>query len=122
MTFPLVSLLMPDHKHAALVMLSVTLVLRATTGTSVSTSAAMITNMSSPKGQLGEVNGFGMTMMALMRALGPAIGGFVWSTTLQLNIPQHQFVTYGLVAAGAFATSFLYRPAVINMVLIRSAA
>lgn len=110
MAMPAASLLAPD-KAAVLGALVVVCLLRSALGTSVFTSSAIMVNAAAPPGQLGAVNGFGSSIVALLRGLGPALGGWLWSATLALGVPCHQYVTYAVVAAGLLATSFLYSDA-----------
>ena len=38
------------------------------------------------------MNGAGQAVSALMRAIGPTIGGFSWSASISLHIPGQQYL------------------------------
>ena len=46
---------------------------------------------------LGAVNGFGQSVAAIARAVGPAVGGALWAWSVQTD-----FVYINFIAAGAF--------------------
>ena len=71
------------------------------------TSSMLMVNKSSPAGQLGEVNGMGQCLAALVRGLGPAIAGLEWSASL--NGPGGaQFAPFVSIAAMALLGTVLY--------------
>ena len=73
--FPATSaVLLVGGKSLALGCLCVLTVLRRVVGVNVVTSTTMIVNLSAPRAQLGAVNGFGQSIVALCRALGPGAG------------------------------------------------
>lgn len=104
---PAVSAL-PPYKLLVLVALSVIFLLRSVLGTSVFTSSAIMVNISAPPGQLGAVNGFGSSIVALLRGVGPGLGGWLWSATLAIGVPYHQYISYAVVAVGLLGTSYYY--------------
>jgi len=50
--------------------------------TTAFTAVMIIVNSSAPTGDIGAVNGMGQSMAAFMRALGPLLGGSLWSSAL----------------------------------------
>jgi hypothetical protein len=58
--------------------------------------------------QLGEVNGIGQTIAALVRGLGPAMGGLLWSACLALHMPGQQFAPFAAVALLAVGAWWVY--------------
>jgi hypothetical protein len=60
-----------------------------------------LVNLAAPKESLGQVNGAGQTLASAVRALGPWLGGILWSLSLvvfkSLGIPSgHQWVPFAL--------------------------
>lgn len=49
-------------------------------------------NAAGPPGAAGAVNGAGQAVSALMRAIGPTIGGFSWSASISLHMPGQQYL------------------------------
>ncbi|KAJ3208742.1 hypothetical protein HK099_008651 [Clydaea vesicula] len=75
------------------------------------TTVMIMINNSSTREQLGFVNGVGQTTAALVRAIGPAFGGILWSWSLtnKLNFPFNYFFIFILLAilsSFAFIQSF----------------
>jgi MFS family permease len=76
------------------------------------TSVMVLVNSSVGPDQLGEVNGLGQSLAALARALGPALGGSLWSalgpTVSAVPAAARGFVVFGccaLVLAAALAVA-----------------
>ncbi|CAG8695326.1 7225_t:CDS:2, partial [Cetraspora pellucida] len=61
-------------------------------------------NNSASSDVLGTVNGIGQTSASLTRALGPALGGFLWSWSLtnNLSFPFDYFFIYIIISAATF--------------------
>lgn len=68
----------------------------------------VIVNLVAPREAMGSVNGVGQTSAAAVRALGPALAGILWSTSLGLTTPGHQFLPFTVAAVAAVVTQVLY--------------
>jgi MFS family permease len=76
------------------------------------TSSVMMVNMSAPPGALGTVNGLGQSASSLFRAIGPTLGGWIFSLSLVLGLPfpfDFHFVFFfaGSIGLGIFCLTFL---------------
>ncbi|KAI9598984.1 major facilitator superfamily domain-containing protein [Syncephalis fuscata] len=58
-------------------------------------------------GALGTVNGVGVAMQSLARAIGPALGGAVWSWSLQhgLHYPFNYTLVWNIIGCSCFITA-----------------
>jgi len=75
--------------------------LKSISGSNAFTSCLVLVNLAAPKESLGQVNGAGQTLASAVRALGPWLGGILWSLSLavfkSLGIPSgHQWVPFAL--------------------------
>jgi len=75
--------------------------LKSISGSNAFTSCLVLVNLAAPKESLGSVNGAGQTLASGVRALGPWLGGILWSLSLvtfnSLGIPAgHQWVPFAL--------------------------
>jgi hypothetical protein len=57
----------------------------------------MIVNHSVEDSDLGKVNGFGQTLAAISRSVGPALGGAMWSISLQYDFTFGNFILTALI-------------------------
>jgi fucose permease len=56
--------------------------LKSVSGSNAFTSCLVLVNLAAPKESLGQVNGLGQTLASFVRALGPWLGGILWSASL----------------------------------------
>lgn len=66
-------------------------------GTGFVSAIVLLTNSAPPK-SMGAVVGIGHSFSSLFRAGAPALGGVLWSLSLHLKFPLHQFLAWVLVA------------------------
>jgi hypothetical protein len=85
------------------------MVVRAMIGSSAFTAVMIIVNNGSPTGSLGAVNGLGQAGASLSRALGPLLGGSIWSLSLSSHLPAHQFLPFLLPVSICVAAVLLAR-------------
>jgi MFS family permease len=71
------------------------------------TGSMILVNKAAPGGQLGEVNGMGQCLAALVRGLGPAIAGVEWAASLK-GPAGAQFAPFVSIAAMALLGTVLY--------------
>ena len=57
----------------------------------------MMVNHSVEDCDLGKVNGAGQTVAAMARAVGPALGGVIWSVSLQHGVVFANFTATALI-------------------------
>jgi hypothetical protein len=75
--------LAPAASHAARsALLYSAVALRGAAAVTVFTSSMLLVNRACPPGQLGEVNGAGQALAALVRGLGPAFAGVEWAAAV----------------------------------------
>ncbi len=84
------------------------MVVKAFSQCSAFTGSIIAVNAAPSPAQLGSVNGVGQTLAALVRGLGPALGGVLWSVSLGLHSAGQQFLTFAMIAGVAAATWVLY--------------
>lgn len=72
------------------------------------TGSIIAVNAAPAPEQLGAVNGVGQTLAALVRGVGPALGGLLWAASLGLHSAGKQFLTFGLIAMVAAANWRVY--------------
>jgi hypothetical protein len=88
--------------------------LRGAAAVTVFTSSMVLVNRACPEGQLGEVNGAGQALAALVRGLGPAIAGLEWAAAVRASERAAggpcgaQFVPFATVAALSLSGVALY--------------
>ncbi|CAO3587992.1 unnamed protein product [Absidia cylindrospora] len=77
------------------------------------TSSVMLINDSAPTlDSLGTINGFSLCIAALTRAAGPALCGFIWSsTTSGTNIPSFMqpYIVWAILSFVGIGTFILYQ-------------
>ncbi|GIL70232.1 hypothetical protein Vretifemale_1079 [Volvox reticuliferus] len=105
---PLVANLWNASAIFAQVFLYFAMVVKAFAQCSAFTGSIIAVNAAPSQEQLGAVNGVGQTLAALVRGVGPALGGLLWAVSLGLHSPGQQFLTFGLIAAVAAANFGLY--------------
>ena len=69
----------------------------------------LLVNKAAPKDQMGGVNGAGMTVAALGRAVGPMVGGWLWSASMSTAVPGFQFLPFGASGLLCAASLAYYR-------------
>ena len=74
-----------DKSAAMYCMLLLTSSIKNTLAVMTFTAIIILVNHSVPSKDLGKVNGMGQMLAALARALGPALGGVVWSLSVRLD-------------------------------------
>lgn len=81
------------------VVLVATLVVKQCAGASAFLCVMLIVNQSGSGRELGAVNGIGQSFAALARAIGPALGGFLWSASLHMEswFELHDFVLFSTI-------------------------
>lgn len=92
------------------VVLYVTQGIKGIAGIMALTGATIIVNVlgSQCPGQLGSVVGASQTLLNLVRAVGPALGGLAWALSVSSGAPGHQFRPFVAIAAAALCTTVLY--------------
>jgi len=78
-------------------------------GVTAFTGCMFLVNKFSPPDQIGAVNGAGMTIASLSRAVGPIIGGWLWTTAMAWGVPGYQYLTFGIAGLLCFATSVFFK-------------
>jgi hypothetical protein len=58
--------------------------------------------------QVGRVNGVGQTLASLVRGLGPALGGTLWSLSVASELPGSYFLVFAVISLSAGLTCCLY--------------
>ena len=81
---------------------------RGAAAVTVFTSSMILVNRGAPLGQLGEVNGAGQALAALVRGVGPAIAGLEWGSSVRSSVAGAQFAAFVSVAATALLGVALY--------------
>ena len=97
-----------DSVVAAQLMLCLILGIRIMAETNSFSSSLIMVNTAAPKYAIGKVNGSGQMLASLVRALGPALAGVLWGSSLQLNFPGHQFIPFAALSIVAAGTQFIY--------------
>jgi len=108
MLWPAAALVLTDSKVYSLAFLCTGYILRAMTDNSIITSSAMMVNLVAPSDHLGAVNGMNQMCVSFCRMAGPTLGGLAWGAAVRAELPFHSYAIYGTLAAGLFATSFVY--------------
>lgn len=93
---------------AAQLVLCLILGIRIMAETNSFSSSLIMVNNAAPKHAIGKVNGSGQMLASLVRALGPALAGVLWGSSIQLNIPGHQFIPFAALSIVAAGTQFIY--------------
>lgn len=91
-------------------MLYVTQGVKGIAGIMALSGATIIVNVLGSRcdGQLGSVVGASQTLLNLVRAAGPALGGLTWALSVSSGAAGHQFRPFVAVAAAALCSSVLY--------------
>ncbi|GLC73711.1 hypothetical protein PLESTF_001411000 [Pleodorina starrii] len=105
---PAVADIRTASRVAAQVFLYGAMVVKAFAQSSAFTGSIIAVNAAPSPAQLGAVNGVGQTLAALVRGVGPALGGLLWAVSLGLHSAGQQFLTFGLIAAVAAVNYGLY--------------
>ncbi|KAG2445989.1 hypothetical protein HXX76_000592 [Chlamydomonas incerta] len=105
---PLVADVRVASKAGALVLLYGSMVVKAFAQCSAFTGSIIAVNAAPSQEQLGAVNGVGQTLAALVRGVGPALGGILWAVSLGLHSAGQQFLTFVIIALIAVGNYFLY--------------
>eukprot|EP01104_Vermistella_antarctica_P003012 TRINITY_DN1318_c0_g1_i2.p1 TRINITY_DN1318_c0_g1~~TRINITY_DN1318_c0_g1_i2.p1 ORF type:complete len:745 (-),score=181.09 TRINITY_DN1318_c0_g1_i2:1897-4131(-) len=85
-----------------------TLILRILFASTTFVPVMVFVNNSVPTHNLGTVNGVGQACASLARAIGPALGGAIWSMSESIRqVPGHQYILFVAVAACIVATLLL---------------
>eukprot|EP00200_Dunaliella_tertiolecta_P013041 CAMPEP_0202392632 /NCGR_PEP_ID=MMETSP1127-20130417/92481_1 /ASSEMBLY_ACC=CAM_ASM_000462 /TAXON_ID=3047 /ORGANISM="Dunaliella tertiolecta, Strain CCMP1320" /LENGTH=773 /DNA_ID=CAMNT_0048995161 /DNA_START=24 /DNA_END=2345 /DNA_ORIENTATION=- len=90
------------------VVLYVGMAIKAFAQSSSFTGSIVMVNAAPHASQLGTVNGIGQTMAALVRGLGPALGGIMWAASLSFKHAGQQAFPFTLVALVAIAAHVMY--------------
>ncbi|DBB02074.1 TPA: hypothetical protein ACH3X1_000646 [Trebouxia sp. C0004] len=93
---------------AAQLVLCLILGIRIMAETNAFSSSLIMVKNAAPKHAIGKVNGSGQMLASLVRALGPALAGVLWGSSIQLNIPGHQFIPFAALSIVAAGTQFIY--------------
>eukprot|EP00192_Tetraselmis_astigmatica_P008292 CAMPEP_0117685994 /NCGR_PEP_ID=MMETSP0804-20121206/22140_1 /TAXON_ID=1074897 /ORGANISM="Tetraselmis astigmatica, Strain CCMP880" /LENGTH=652 /DNA_ID=CAMNT_0005497511 /DNA_START=83 /DNA_END=2042 /DNA_ORIENTATION=- len=111
---PLASLFLPS-RHAAMAVMCLTLALKSVAATSTFTSSMVMVNVAAPPKQLGQVNGAGQSIAAFVRGAGPAVGGLLWSLSINTGLPYHQFLVFSLLSLMSLGTTLVYYPQILHI-------
>jgi|APGre2960657404_1045060.scaffolds.fasta_scaffold93346_1 hypothetical protein len=103
---PLASIL--PSLGAAAGLLYAVMVVRAIGNCCAFTGALILVNAAAHPSQLGAVNGFGQSVASLVRGLGPALGGLLWSSSLALGGAGHQFLPFAAVSLAALGGAAVF--------------
>lgn len=68
-----------------------------------------IVNRFAPPAKRGAVNGTAQTLASAVRALGPALGGYMWAVFSSLMAPGHQIIPFVIISACSLATIAVYK-------------
>ena len=55
------------------------------------------------------MNGTAQTLASAVRALGPALGGYMWAVFSGLTVPGHQVIPFVIISACSMSTILVYR-------------
>ena len=104
---PTTSFFTTSRPTVAYLGLVVAFCLKSAIGVNNFTQSMLLINKFSPKSQLGRVNGAGQTLASLSRAVGPAVGGWLWSKTLG-RLVFYQGICFSLSAIMCLAALSVY--------------
>ena len=121
LTLPLPSLL-GRARAAQTALLYGVLAFRGACAVVMFSNVMMLLNAAAPPGAIGEVNGVGQAVGALVRGLGPGLAGVEWALFLATGAPGHQFGAFACVAAASVAAYFIYKRVDIEALAARKAA
>ena len=88
--------------------LYIAIAFRSVAAVTVFTSSMLMVNKSAPAGQLGEVNGMGQCLAALVRGLGPAIAGLEWGASVKSSTQGAHFLPFLSISLMALIGIVLY--------------
>jgi hypothetical protein len=71
--------------------------------------AQAIVNRFAPPARRGAVNGTAQTLASGVRALGPALGGYMWAVFSTIAVPGHQIIPFVIISFTAAATILIYK-------------
>ena len=103
---PIASAFVPFGTTAVLLCLAVTLSFCRMIGNNMFSCASGLINLAAPKAQLGTVNAVGSLLSAGVRSVGPALGGFIWGSSVA--IPAHQYTVFGAMSLGLLSILLIY--------------
>eukprot|EP00884_Botryococcus_braunii_P022703 jgi/Botrbrau1/9116/Bobra.0305s0020.1 len=101
------SSLFASQELAAKVALTVALCLKNVGQNNSFSSSSILVNLMAPPQQVGAINGASQTLASFVRAVGPALGGYVWAFSLSWGI-GHQFFPFAMASFVAVLGSLLY--------------
>jgi hypothetical protein len=111
LALPAATLAPAAARRARAAVLYAAVALRGGAAVTVFTSSMLMVNRACPPGQLGEVNGAGQALAALVRGLGPALAGVEWAAAVRAagrGAAGAQFAPFAGVAALCAAGVALY--------------
>ncbi len=103
---PFASALVPWGSTYVLIGLGVSLSLCRMVGNNMFSCASGMINLAAPKAQLGRVNATGSMLSAGVRSVGPALGGFIWGSSV--GIPAHQYAVFSAMSGILVAMQLVY--------------
>ena len=103
---PIASAVIPAGTTAVLLCLAVTLSFCRMIGNNMFSCASGLINLAAPKAQLGTVNAVGSLLSAGVRSVGPALGGFVWGSSV--SIPAHQYAVFSVMSVLMLSILLVY--------------
>ena len=103
---PIASAFVPLRTPAVQLCLAVTLSFCRMIGNNMFSCASGLINLAAPKAQLGRVNAVGSLLSAGVRSVGPALGGFVWGSSV--TIPAHQYAVFSAMSLGLLSILLIY--------------
>jgi hypothetical protein len=109
--YPCCALIAPRSSTATFVVFTfVTCVRNASYSFAFAGSMVMLNVVArqSAYGQVGRVNGVGQALASLVRALGPAMGGSLWSLSVATAVPGSPFIVFGVVSVSSIAGYCMY--------------
>ena len=96
------------QSSSAKVVLYSSMVVKAFAQCSAFTGAIIMVNAAPQPEQLGDVNGVGQTLAALVRGIGPAMGGIMWAASLDIHSAGQQFLPFAVIAVVAVVNWVLF--------------
>lgn len=103
---PIASAVVPAGTTAVLLCLAVTLSFCRMIGNNMFSCASGLINLAAPKAQLGTVNAVGSLLSAGVRSVGPALGGFIWGSSV--SIPAHQYAVFSAMSVIMLSILLVY--------------
>jgi hypothetical protein len=109
--YPCCALIAQQSSTATFVTFTVVTCVRNASGNFAFAGSMVMLNVvarQSAHGQVGRVNGIGQALASLVRAIGPAMGGSLWSLSVATAVPGSPFIVFGFVSVSAIAGYCLY--------------